>query len=105
MNKQLYRELQVAFQVRRCDSVIELIGKSVKDVKKALIRTARKCAHDTLGKHVSRHICATWLVMARRRDYEEIGELIGISAKMVEDMYGHHHPDYLKKVTETLNFH
>ena len=40
-----------------------------------------------------------------RRDYEEIGKLIGASAKTVEDVYGHHHPDYLKDATETLNFH
>ena len=104
MNKQLYRELQVAFQIRQ-DSVIELNGGPVKDVKKALIRMAQKCRHDTLGKHVFRHICATWLVMARRRDYEDIGALIGASAKTVEDMYRHHHPDYLKEATETLNIH
>ncbi len=104
MNEQLYRELQIAFQVRRCDNVIEFNGKPVKDVKKALIRTARKCGHDTLGKHVFRHTCATWLVMARR-DYGEIGKLIGASAKTVEDVYGHNHPDYLKDATETLNFH
>ena len=40
-----------------------------------------------------------------RRDYEEIGKLTGASAKTVEDVYGHHHPDYLKDATETLNFH
>ena len=43
--------------------------------------------------------------MARRRDYEEIGEFIGASAKTVEDMHGHHHPEYLKEATENLNIH
>ena len=43
--------------------------------------------------------------MARRRDYEGIGALIGASAKTVEDVYRHHHPDYLKEATETLNLH
>ena len=40
-----------------------------------------------------------------RRDYGEIGKLIGASAKTVEGVYGHDHPDYLKAATETLNFH
>lgn len=40
-----------------------------------------------------------------RRDYEEIGKLIGASTKTVEDVYGHHHPGYLKDTTVTLNFH
>ena len=40
MNEQLYRELQIAFQVRRYENVIEFNVKPVKDVKKALIRTA-----------------------------------------------------------------
>ena len=103
MNR-LNRELQIAFQVWRCGNVIEFNCKPVKDVKKMLIRTARKCRHDTLGKHVFRHTCATWLVIART-DYEEIGKLIGASVETVEDVYGHHHPDYLKDATETLKFH
>ena len=94
----LYRELQIAYQVRRCDNFIAFNGKPIKDVKKVLIRTARKCRHDTLGKHVLRHTCATWLDMATR-GYEEIGKLLGASTQKVKDVYGHNHPDYLKDAT------
>jgi len=36
MNEELYRELQIAFQVRRTDQVIEWNGKAVKDIKRHL---------------------------------------------------------------------
>ena len=34
----LYRELQIAYQIRRCNNVIAFNGKPIKDVKKVLIR-------------------------------------------------------------------
>ena len=103
MNEQVRRELQIAYQMRRTDNVIEWNGKPVKDVKGALIRTAKKVGHDTLGKHVFRHTCATWMVM-ERRSYEEIGKMIGTTKETVERVYGHHHPDYLKEAADTLKF-
>ena len=103
MNDQVRRELQIAYQMRLSDHVIEWNGKPIKDVKCALRRTAKKVGHETLGTPVFRHTCATWMVM-ERRSYEEIGKLIGSRAETVERVYGHHHPDYLRDAANTLKF-
>ena len=101
MNEQLYRELHIAFQVRRCGNVIEWNGKSPKMLKGHLLGQRGSAGMSHSVNTFSRHACAYGLVMARRR---ETGKLIGTSANTVEEVYGHHHPDYLKDATESLNF-
>src|SRR3990167_790581 len=43
--------------------------------------------------HVMRHTCATWLMQAGVNIWEAAG-YAGMSAEMLERVYGHQHPDY-----------
>jgi integrase len=56
-----------------------------------------------LGRHVTPHILrhtrATWLVQSGI-DYWEAAGTLGMSVQMLEDVYGHHHPDFQKKAAE-----
>src|SRR5437588_5722249 len=52
--------------------------------------------------HILRHTCATWLVIAGI-SYEEIGKMLGDTAETIERIYGHHHPDFLKKASKALD--
>ena len=61
-------------------------------------------AHWPIGTK-ERLTLALLIYTGKRRSYEEIGKMIGATKETVEREYGHHHPDYLKDATETLNFH
>lgn len=43
--------------------------------------------------HVMRHTCCTWLMQAGVEIFEAAG-FLGMSAATLEQVYGHHHPDY-----------
>lgn len=49
--------------------------------------------------HILRHTRATWTIQQGIDLWEAAGAL-GTTAKMLEDTYGHHHPDFQKKAAE-----
>lgn len=49
--------------------------------------------------HILRHTRATWMMQQGVDRWEAAGSL-GMSVKMLEDTYGHHHPDFQKKAAE-----
>lgn len=49
--------------------------------------------------HVLRHTRATWMMQQGVEPWEASGAL-GMSIKMLEDVYGHHHPDWQKRAAE-----
>lgn len=49
--------------------------------------------------HILRHTRATWM-MQQGIDLWEAAGALGMSVKMLEDTYGHHHPDFQKKAAE-----
>ncbi|EHK57670.1 integrase [Allomesorhizobium alhagi] len=49
--------------------------------------------------HVMRHTRATWLMSSGIEIWEAAGS-VGMSAKTLEKVYGHHHPDFQKKAAE-----
>jgi integrase len=52
--------------------------------------------------HVLRHTCATWMLQNGVPTRETAGYL-GTSEKVVEKVYGHHHPDYLAKARDAFS--
>jgi integrase len=63
--------------------------------------TARERAKldDTVTPHTLRHTRATWMMQAAVSPWEAAGSL-GMSARMLEVTYGHHHPDWQKEAAE-----
>jgi|LNFM01.1.fsa_nt_gb integrase len=49
--------------------------------------------------HILRHTRATLLLQARQSPHD-VGRFLGMSTKMVEDVYGHHHPDHQKELAK-----
>ena len=52
---------------------------------------------ETVTPHILRHTAATWLMQAGA-DIWDAANYLGMSVKMLEEVYGHHHPDYQKDV-------
>lgn len=78
--------------------VIHYRGSPVDKQRKAWA-SARDAAG--LGKeitpHILRHTAASWLMLAGAEIWDAANYL-GMSPKMLEDVYGHHHPDFQKDV-------
>jgi integrase len=75
---------------------VEFNGKPVASVKKGF-RTAVGLAKlpGKVTPHTLRHTAATWLMQRGVPIWEAAG-FLGMSPEVLQDTYGHHHPDYLK---------
>lgn len=80
---------------RTSDHVIEFDGRPIRSVRTSLDKAVARAGLDKLGTHVFRHTAATWAVM-RGEPFERVAKMIGTSVEMVERVYGHHAPDYLR---------
>lgn len=82
--------------------VIHYRGSPVDKQRKAWA-SARDAAG--LGKeitpHILRHTAASWLMLAGA-DIWDVANYLGMSPKMLEDVYGHHHPDFQKDVASKV---
>lgn len=103
MNDQAHAALCAAAEIRTTDNVIEFRGRPVKSLKKGLAETARLAGVEGVTPHVLRHTAATWMVQDGRPD-EETARYLGTTAAMVQRVYGHHSPDFLKAASQALEF-
>jgi integrase len=75
---------------------VEWHGAPVKSVKtsfKHAVKLAKLSGR--VSPHTLRHTAATWLMQRGTPIWEAAGYL-GMSAKVLEDVYGHHHPSYMR---------
>lgn len=86
----------------RIRHVINWNGSSVQSVKKAF-RTARTEAGLDSGviPHVLRHTCATWLMQGGVDIWQAAG-FLGMTAEMLEKVYGHHAPGFQQQAVSAL---
>ena len=84
------------------DHVIEYNGKPVISIKKGFRQLCKDCDIKA-SPHVLRHTAATWLVMDGV-PLAEVARLLGDSEKTVENVYGKHAPDYLRRAVNLLKF-
>lgn len=81
---------------------VEWAGLPVRSVKTGFGRAVTAANLDGgVTPHTLRHTCATWLMQEGVPIWEAAG-FLGMSPKMVEDVYGHHHPDHLRAATAAL---
>ncbi|MDD2325133.1 MAG: site-specific integrase [Alphaproteobacteria bacterium] len=102
MNDQVYEALLEAQDLRQSDFVIEYMGKPVQSIKRAFARLCQDCGIKA-SPHALRHTAATWMVMAGV-PLSEVSRVLGDSEKTVENVYGKHAPDYLRRAVSALNF-
>jgi len=101
MNDDVYEELQKAKELAQSDYVIEFFGKRIQSVKGAFWLLCNDCRIKA-SPHVLRHTAATWLVMDGV-PLREVARLLGNSEAMVEQVYGKHSPDYLRRAVNALS--
>lgn len=82
--------------------IVHWNGSSVQSIKKAF-RSARKNAKldQKVIPHALRHTAATWLMLAGVDIWEAAG-FLGMSAKMLEDNYGHHSPHFQENAADAV---
>lgn len=101
INDVLYEELKTAKELAQSDNVIEYHGKKVACVRISFTRLCRENGIKA-SPHALRHTAATWLVMDGV-PLSEVARLLGNSEAMVEQVYGKHSPDYLRRAVGVLN--
>lgn len=93
--------LEIAQQLATSRYVIEFHGKPCKDVKRAWGDTLKRSGIEHCTIHDLRRTCATWLVQAGVPT-RQIARMLGDTEKMIEQVYGHHSPDYLADAVAAL---
>jgi integrase len=93
-------ELQAARMVAVSDHVIEYHGKPVVLIR-ASFATASRRAGVRCTPHTLRHSAATHMVMAGV-PMVEIARMLGDTVAMVEQVYGKHSPEFLRRAADAL---
>ena len=86
------------------DYLVEWNGRPVRSVKTAFATAVRLA--NLSGKvtpHTLRHTAATWLMQAGVDKWEAAG-FLGMSIEMLDRVYGHHHPEHLKRAARALGY-
>ncbi|MEM7256006.1 MAG: site-specific integrase [Pseudomonadota bacterium] len=96
----LYDALQATPRI--ADHVVTYNGKQVRDIKRGFQRAARRAQLEGVSAHTLRHTCATWLIRARVPPYDVARFLGHSTVRMIEQVYGHHAPDYLDGIENKL---
>ena len=101
INDTLHAALTAARAAAISDYVIEWGGDQVQSVKHGIATAARKAGLSDVSPHVFRHTAVTWMLHAGVPIWEVAG-YAHMSVEMVQDTYGHHHPDYLRAPARAL---
>jgi len=82
---------------------VEFNGKPVASVKKGF-KSAVTLAHlpGKVSPHTLRHTAATWL-MQRGVPLWEAAGFLGMSPEILQNHYGHHHPDFLQGAARAIS--
>jgi integrase len=79
-------------------AIVEWNGKPVRSVRKGFGTAARLAGlpvsgPDKVTPHVLRHTAATW-AMQNGADLWQAAGFLGMTVEMLQERYGHHHPDF-----------
>lgn len=83
---------------------VEWNGRPVKSVKKGFRHAVEVAELDgKITPHTLRHTAATWLMQAGVDLWQAAGYL-GMSAEVLDRVYGHHHPDHLQQAARAIGY-
>jgi integrase len=79
-------------------AVVEWSGKPVRSVRKGFAAAVKAAGlpvtgPDRITPHTLRHTAATWM-MQNGADLWQAAGYLGMTVEMLQERYGHHHPDY-----------
>ncbi len=101
INDTLHAALVEAQAVATTDDVIEWAGGPVAQIKHAFRDAAARAKLAGVTPHVLRHTAVTWMLQGGIDPWKAAG-LVGMTVDMVQQVYGHHHPDYLRDAARAL---
>lgn len=82
--------------------VIHYRGFVVEKQRKSWARACKLAGLDaSVTPHILRHTAVTWMMLAGN-DMYDVASYVGMSVKMVEEVYGHHHPDHQRKLASRI---
>jgi integrase len=81
--------------------VLHLNGERIRDIKKGFAAACHRAGIEGVTPHTLRHTCATWLMQAGTDPWQAAG-FLSMSMETLQHVYGHHHPDYQRKVAENI---
>ena len=103
IGKTLRQALTDAANIRTaCGKVVEFRGQPVACIRHAFRDAAKAAGLPGVTPHTLRHTAATWLVQAGI-PLAEVARFLGDSEQMVEKVYGHHSPEYLRGAADALD--
>ena len=83
-------------------AVVEWNGKPVRSVRKGFAAAVKAARLDQqVTPHVLRHTAATW-AMQNGGDLWQTAGFLGMTVQMLEDRYGHHHPDFQRQAADAI---
>lgn len=101
INPDLERALKAAKEMGCSEYIVEYRGRPIKWPKKGFAAACRRAGLEDVTPHIMRHSAATWMVMDGV-PLREIARTLGDSEEMIEERYGKHSPDYLRRATNAL---
>ncbi|WP_238996806.1 tyrosine-type recombinase/integrase [Entomobacter blattae] len=91
-----------AVNIRLSEFVIEFNGKPIKSIRHSFRDLSIKTGIKGATPHTLRHTAATWMVIAGV-PFPMIAQYLGNSVEMIEKVYGHHSPEWLKQAAKALS--
>ena len=101
INDTLYTALLEAKAAATAETVIEWAGNPVLRIIHAFRDTATRAKLPGVTPHVLRHTAVTWMLQGGVDPWKVAG-FTGMTLEMVQEVYGHHHPDYLRDAARVL---
>jgi integrase len=101
INDTLHAALVEAKALSTAETVIEWAGGSIAKVKHAFRDAAARAKLSGVTPHVLRHTAVTWLLQGGVDPWKVAG-FTGMTLEMVQQVYGHHHPDHLRDAARAL---
>lgn len=83
-------------------SLIEWKDESIKRVSNGFASLVKEAKLKDVSPHILRHTAITWQAQLGVPPHEICG-FFGITMKMFEEVYGHHHPDFQSNAVNALN--
>lgn len=84
------------------ESLIEWHGEPVQRIVKGFAAAVEASELQDVSPHILRHTAITWQAHEAVPVYEICG-FFGITEKMFQDVYGHHHPDFQSNAVNALS--
>ena len=101
INDTLHAALAEARAVATCEYVVEWGGARVARIKHAFRDACVRAGLPGVTPHVLRHTAVT-RALQRGVDPWTVAGFVGMTVEMVQQVYGHHHPDHLRAAARAL---